>query len=73
VGLDRSVVIAAQLFTAQQLGSSIFAGVFVTATVATSVLLDHFGLFGFKEHPATWLRVGGVALMLAGLTVVART
>ncbi len=72
-GAMGAVVIASQLFAAQQLGSSVFSGVFVTATIATSVLLDHFGLFGFKEHPATWLRVGGVVLMVAGLGIVART
>ncbi len=72
-GIMGAVVIAAQLFTAQQLGSAVFGGVFVTATIAASVVLDHFGLFGFKEHPASWLRLGGVVLMVAGLAIVART
>ena len=72
-GIMGAVMLAAQLFVAEQLGSAVFAGVFVTAALITSVLLDHFGLFGFKQHAATWARLGGLALMLAGILVVART
>ena len=72
-GIMGAVMLAAQLFVAEQLGSAVFAGVFVTAALITSVLLDHFGLFGFKQHTATWIRLGGIGLMLAGILVVAGT
>ena len=58
------------IFFAEKLGAAIFTGLTVTAAVVTSVVMDHFGLAGFKQHTATWLRIGGAALMLVGLAFV---
>jgi len=53
------------------LGSALFTGLTVTAALLASVLLDHMGWIGFKEHPASLLRLCGTALMVAGLVLVA--
>ncbi|MEJ7715982.1 MAG: DMT family transporter [Thermoleophilaceae bacterium] len=71
-GLLATVFILAQLFTAEQLGSAVFMTITVTAAVSTSLLLDHFGLVGFKEHPLGWGRAAGAVLILAGLGLIAR-
>ena len=71
-GILGAVFILAQLFTAERLGSAVFMTITVTAAVITSLLLDHFGLVGFKEHPIGWGRVAGVVLILAGLGLIAR-
>lgn len=60
------------LSIAQKMGSSIFTGVTLTASIITSVALDHFGLIGFKQHPAGPARVGGCALMIVGLWLIAK-
>lgn len=57
---------------AERLGSGLFAGLSVTAAIITSVLLDHFALVGFKQHPAHVGRIMGCSLMIAGLTLVAK-
>jgi len=57
---------------AQRLGSGVFTGISVTAAVVMSLVLDNFGWMGFKEHPATWPRVLGGALMIAGLWITAK-
>ena len=57
---------------AQRMGSGVFTGLSVTASLIASVVLDHFGWIGFKVHPASWPRVLGCALMVAGLWIVAR-
>ncbi len=62
----------AAVTTAQKLGSGVFTGVSITASLMTSVLLDHFGLIGFKQHPASPMRLAGCALMVAGLWIVCR-
>jgi transporter family-2 protein len=62
----------AALMTAQRLGSGVFTGASITASLVTSVLLDHFGLIGFTRHPASPLRVAGCAVMVAGLWMVAK-
>ena len=60
------------LSIAQRMGSGIFTGVTVTASLLTSVLLDHFGLIGFKQHTASPARLGGCLLMIAGLWIIAK-
>jgi bacterial/archaeal transporter family-2 protein len=57
---------------AQRMGSGFFTGVSVTASLVTSMVLDNWGLLGFKEHPASWPRIVGCALMIAGVWLIAR-
>lgn len=71
-GALATVFILAQLFTAEELGSAVFMTITVTAAVIMSLLLDHFGLVGFKEHPLGWGRAAGAVLILAGLGLIAR-
>ena len=65
-----STVIA--LTIAHRLGSSVFTGASITASLVVSVLLDHFGLIGFARHAASPLRLAGCAIMIAGLWMVTR-
>lgn len=60
------------LTIAQKMGSGLFTGATVTASLLTSVVLDHFGLIGFKEHPASPLRMVGCAVMVVGLWMIAK-
>jgi bacterial/archaeal transporter family-2 protein len=57
---------------AQRLGSGVFTGITVTASLVSSILLDNFGWIGFKVHPATWPRELGCGLMIAGLWLVSK-
>jgi bacterial/archaeal transporter family-2 protein len=47
-------------------------GVTLTASLLTSIALDHFGLVGFKPHPVTPLRGVGAGLLVAGIWLIAR-
>ena len=71
-GLVSVVSTIIALTVAQKLGSGVFTGVSVTASLITSVLLDHFGLIGFRQHSASPARVAGCALLIAGLWLIAR-
>lgn len=71
-GLISIVSTVAGLTLAHRLGSGIFTGASVTAALLTSVALDHFGLIGFRPHPASPARLAGCALMIAGLWLVSR-
>ncbi|MDP4025440.1 DMT family transporter [Methylobacterium sp. NEAU 140] len=64
-------IVVAQLLIARQIGAGAFLGLLVTAGVATSILLDHFGWAGFDVHPASRWRLLGGALMVAGVGLVA--
>jgi transporter family-2 protein len=56
----------------QKLGSGLFTGLSLTASVVTSVLLDQFGLAGLRQHTASPLRLAGCCLLIAGVWLVAR-
>lgn len=60
------------LTLAHKLGSGLYTGLTLTASVLTSVLLDHFGLMGFEQHRLTGLRGLGAALMITGLWLIAK-
>ena len=62
----------AGLLLAHRLGSGVFTGLSVTAAILVSVVLDHFGLLGFKVHPASAMRIVGCVLMIGGLWLVSR-
>ena len=54
------------------MGSGTFTGLSLTASVITSILLDQFGLMGFKPHPAHSLRLVGAGMMIGGLWLIAK-
>jgi len=53
-GLLSIAVTLAGLTFAQKMGSGVFTGISVTASLAMSLLLDNYGWLGFKIHPASW-------------------
>lgn len=57
---------------ANRMGSGVFTGITLTASITMSILFDHFGWIGFERHTASWPRIAGGALMVAGLWLVAR-
>jgi transporter family-2 protein len=62
----------AGLTLAQRMGSGVFTGLSVTASLAMSIVLDNYGWVGFKVHPASWPRVLGCGFMIVGLWLVAK-
>ena len=57
---------------AQRMGSGVFTGLTITASLLTSLVLDNYGWVGFKVHPASWPRMLGCGLMLAGLWLMSK-
>jgi len=71
-GLMSAGLTMAQLYLSKKIGAATFLSLIVTAGVVTSILLDNFGLVGFKVHPASLWRIFGGALMIGGVGLVAR-
>ncbi|HEX6840068.1 MAG TPA: DMT family transporter [Stellaceae bacterium] len=71
-GAMGAVYIMSMLLIAERLGAALFLGLTVTSAIITSLLLDHFGLVGFRQHPAGALRILGALLMIGGLGLIAR-
>lgn len=70
-GLCGAGSILCTILFARPLGSGVFTGLVVTASIITSVVLDHFGVIGFAERPLTISRTIGCIAMIVGLVLVA--
>ncbi len=60
------------LMFAQKLGSGLFTGLSLTASLIVSILLDQMGWIGFKQHSASPLRLLGGALMIGGVWLITK-
>ena len=58
------------LMFAQKLGSGMFTGLSLTASVIISILMDHMGWIGFMQLPAAPVLMLGGALMVGGVWLV---
>ena len=71
-GLISIVSTMAGLVLAQRLGSGVFTGLTLTASLVMSLVIDQLGILGFRQHVASPGRIAGCALMIAGVWMVAR-
>jgi len=71
-GLYGGFVVLASAWATPRLGAGTTLVVIVAAQVAVGVLLDQLGWLGLEQHPASWLRLAGVAFVVVGAVLVAR-
>ena len=71
-GVLSIVTTLAALMYAQKLGSGMFSGLSLTATIIVSIVLDQMGWIGFKQHTASPLRIAGGCLMIGGVWLVSK-
>src|ERR1700712_4266316 len=69
-GVMGAALILAQIYAAREIGAGPFLSITVATALITSLLLDHFGLVGFKEHALNAGRIVGAALMVGGVLLV---
>jgi transporter family-2 protein len=71
-GLVGAVQVYAGLTLVQKVGAGPFVGVTVTAALAASLLLDHYGWFHVPAHAINAWRVLGAALMIGGVVLITK-
>ena len=71
-GLCGAVFIYAMLATTQKVGAGVFMVLAVTAAGVTAVAMDHCGALGVERHAAGTGRLAGLALMVVGVSLLAR-
>ena len=71
-GLYGAVFIASTAFAAPRIGVASVITLLVLGQLAASVTIDHFGAFGVAVRPISLVRIGGLALVLAGAVLVRR-
>jgi transporter family-2 protein len=71
-GLVGAVQVYAGLTLVNKVGAGPFVGLTVTAALVTSIAVDHFGAFQMPVHAANLWRILGAALMVAGVSLIAK-
>jgi bacterial/archaeal transporter family-2 protein len=57
---------------AQSFVTTSFVGFTVSAALITSLVIDHFGWFRMQPHPLNVGRMIGGALLVSGITLIAK-
>ena len=71
-GVLSIITTLAALMYAQKLGSGMFTGLSLTASIIVSIMLDQMGWIGFKQHAASPQRILGGVLMVGGVWLVSK-
>jgi len=71
-GTLGAIYVLAMVLTAEKVGSGMFVGLSVTASILASLAIDHFGLLGFHRHAAGPGRIIGGGLMVAGMILIGK-
>ena len=58
------------IFIVPRIGTAATMAATIAAQLTTGILLDHYGLFGFKTIPLDSKRAIGVCLLLAGASLI---
>ena len=69
-GLLGATFVFSSLLLAPKLGAAAFVSIGVVGTMISSLLLDHFGLIGYRSIAVTPIRVIGVLLVIAGMLLL---
>ena len=71
-GLVGAFAVIAGLLFVTKVGAGAFAGLTITANILMSLAIDKFGWFGMEVHPLNGWRILGAALMVSGITLIAK-
>lgn len=69
-GLCGAFFVAALIILTPRLGVALTLGLTVAGQMGFSLLVDHYGWFGTPVQAISWSKVGGVALIVAGVWMV---
>jgi transporter family-2 protein len=69
-GLLGAFYVLGSIVTAPKLGAATLVALILAGQAIASLLVDHYGLVGFEEHPVTALRIAGIVLLAGGVALV---
>lgn len=71
-GIVGAVAVFAGFLLIQKLGAGPVNGITITANIIASLAIDHFGLLRMEQHSMNPARALGAALMIGGVTLIAK-
>jgi transporter family-2 protein len=69
-GLLGVFYVAVATFAAPVIGATQLVALVIGGQLIMSILIDHFGLFGFAKLPLDITRLIGLSLMIAGVILI---
>ncbi|MGA0557463.1 DMT family transporter [Larkinella sp. VNQ87] len=71
-GLLGAIYVTTVIITVPRIGAGNLLSISVAGQLLAAVILDHYGLLGFKEHGLTVWRLLGVLLIVLGVVLVVK-
>lgn len=71
-GLYGAFLVLASAWATPKLGAGTTLVVIVASQVALGVAMDHFGVLGLERHPASLMRIAGVAIVCGGAILIGK-
>ncbi|GAB3930036.1 DMT family transporter [Larkinella terrae] len=71
-GLLGAIYVTTVIITVPRIGAGNLLSLSVAGQLLAAVILDHYGLLGFKEHGLTIWRLMGVLLIILGVVLVVK-
>ena len=69
-GLFGAIYIAISILLVPRLGTAAFVALLVAGQMISSLIFDHYGVFGVVEHPVTPIRILGAVLLVGGVNLI---
>ncbi|ARK09114.1 DMT family transporter [Fibrivirga algicola] len=71
-GVIGAVYVTTVILSVPRIGTANLVSLSVAGQLLAAVVLDHYGLLGFTQHPANVWRLLGIGLILAGVWLVVK-
>ncbi|AQG80286.1 DMT family transporter [Spirosoma montaniterrae] len=71
-GVIGAVYVSSVIISVPKIGAANLISLSVAGQLLAAVLLDHYGMLGFAQHPVNGWRVLGMLLIVAGVVLVVR-
>jgi transporter family-2 protein len=71
-GFFGAIYIAISILLVPRLGTATFIALLVAGQMLSSLVFDHYGLFGVAQRPADLSRVLGAVLLVGGVILIRR-
>lgn len=72
-GVFGALFIGTVILAIPRLGLALVLALVVTGQMMAGVGIDHFGLIGVAQHPASLPRLAGAALLIVGVILIGRS
>lgn len=69
-GLIGGFAVFGALFFAPRMGAAAYVSVTIMGIMASSLLIDHFGVAGFRENALTFPKLAGAGLVVTGMAII---